>query len=598
MDPDSPSPVSQLSDELILLIISHLQDISPRSVIALASVSSFFYSKARYMQHRDVTVNLLKKGEYSDVRYFEYILSTGMLPAIRTLRVIDTYPEDRQFPALLVDMIPRMTGLSDFHWTSHTRPIPVILLERLSRRTRLHTQLHTTADGGVNEAVALDYISGLTASPNLYSLGVQYFSTSREKCLKITQPIGELVLSCPNLRRLALNILPWRPVQDGDGNGLGSKYLALGLLDGQRFPPLEALELYRYPWGGDPDPWLDDSDPWHGDAATGGSDKRHTEMTHWAENLDWSQLRRLSTSDERFAQEIMPKLTALKEFDMACWSNREEKVRLEKFLQNVPSALEDISLRRCKPIYPDVISRHGATLRKLQIHNQSIWKGGPERQEYILSDVSLSQLRDGLPQLEELVLDLSKDNNDWPYKKLDILAGFQRLMRLTLWFELDVSKGDLPAPPHLTMTSADRLFRYLREHSSGNIVSPQWLRICSGSPSSVDMTRSRYQPSLAAPGSASWPLINSTSFVCKVVPQSQWPEGEESKDGISVTCAKLSDDLNDKIHRAAKGEQMPLSAGLGVDFMVALDGPIPLSQWKAMCDEYRREQVQGGISTT
>ncbi|KAG7294131.1 hypothetical protein NEMBOFW57_004195 [Staphylotrichum longicolle] len=72
-----------------MLIIQHVQDISPGTVVALASTSSLIYTKARYVQHQHVTISLKLSKAKNEIAFLKYLSSNGLLPAIRSLRFVE-----------------------------------------------------------------------------------------------------------------------------------------------------------------------------------------------------------------------------------------------------------------------------------------------------------------------------------------------------------------------------------------------------------------------------------------------------------------------------------------------------------------------------
>ncbi|KAG7284890.1 hypothetical protein NEMBOFW57_009505 [Staphylotrichum longicolle] len=128
-----------LPEEIIMLIIQHVQDISPGTVVVLASVSSLIYTKARYVQHRHVAISLKLSKAKNEIAFLKYLSSNGLLPAIRSLRFVelaDTKQKGYQFPTPLYGLIDQMTGLLDIHVDAFCYPVPASLLENLKRRTR------------------------------------------------------------------------------------------------------------------------------------------------------------------------------------------------------------------------------------------------------------------------------------------------------------------------------------------------------------------------------------------------------------------------------------------------------------------------------
>ncbi|OIW34668.1 hypothetical protein CONLIGDRAFT_675634 [Coniochaeta ligniaria NRRL 30616] len=568
--------LTELSDELILLVVNHLQDVSPESVADLALVSSFFYGKARYVQHREESIDLRRTEE--EVLYLNYLATTALLPAIRTIS-FDSFdwrhPEaSGQFPVHLNELVNQMTGLRDIYWGFHDRihafcPPPSSLIQNLKRhsRVRLHTSVVEGGDRGnitrPNALQRIQEISCLVGSPNLYSLRAEIEHTEAS-AIQETQPImrrlKELLLSCPNLRNLSLDI--HTPRSGCLHHGLTNRYCGLGLSNGEKLPPLEELEIVDYPWGRYP---RTVSSMGYG---TIGYPEKGTEEDYWAEHCDWSRLRRLTLPNSWLAKKITQKLTALEQVsfrhrirfqNMA--GSRDERDTVQ-FLQDLPTALESLSIPNLPTLGTDPIIRHGPRLRRLELlRSDHPYKIKNEWKEIAVTCEDLVRLRDGLPKLEELALDIAKEGNEWPYKALEILASFPRLRNLKLTFGLSTpEKEDTPAPPYLTMASAEALFRYIREHSSSQYPPLQRLHVCS------------------LGGQGLWANHNSTSFVvCKLPGHGDVPEQ------VTVSCTKLREELNEKMRRIVRGEATPTLEEMGwINFKVALDGPMSKAPWDLM----------------
>jgi len=261
LDPARPS-LTQLSDELILLIINNVQDVSPKNVPVLALVSSFYYSKARYIQHREELFDLGKAEQ--EVVYLRYQATAGLLPAIRTLRFDYClgWPqkgENERFPDLLNEQMNKMTGLRDVYWDGHkarfpTTPISLIQTLKQRPRVRLHTSVVqdriNSAWRNSARAHALQQIFNLAGCPNLCALRTEVEhtkGTATQETQPTMQRLQELPLSCPSLRRLSLDIHV--PRGGCVMEELTAQYCGLGLSNGEKLPALQELEIVEYPWG-------------------------------------------------------------------------------------------------------------------------------------------------------------------------------------------------------------------------------------------------------------------------------------------------------------------------------------------------------------
>lgn len=555
-----------LSEELVLLIIDHLQDISPGSVVVLASANSFLYSKARYVQHRHVTISIKLSKAANEIAYLRYLSSNGLLPAIRTLRYVDFVdePEKYQFQLPLYDPIDRMTGLRDLHWEVH--PVPASLLEKVKQRTRVRLHAVITASHSHSRALALGHIDALTGSPNLYSLRVSVYYVTAEESLETLRPLKGLLLSCPNLRKLSLDV--YQPRFGCQRYDRTAEYCGLGLSGGERLPLLEELDIVEYPWGRDSSGF-----PY---GVKGYPGKDEVEEEYWARYCDWSRLRRLAEPKGSLAHWIAPQLTALDHVNFASGFHfgfpniyKHEQQAMIHFFQVVPSMLDSIVVPNFESLTTAPIVRH-SRLRSLKLICP-IPCPVFER-EGIAGNQDLMELRDGLPQLQHLTIHIATSGSDWPYDALDILAGFPRLQSAKLFFSLPTPKSadDVPPPPYLTMASAESLFRYVREHSTADPPPLQRLHLCAN-PLGNDYRLA------GVTNDERLIEANSASFVCEIT------HDDSRRTEAVVACTKLSEELNEKMRRIVRQGETPSPAEMAkVDFRVALEGPLSRSQLEVM----------------
>jgi hypothetical protein len=569
-DKGQPS-LTKLPRDIIFRIIEFIQDVSPESVVNLASVSSHMYHQARYVQHRHVSINL----EHANVSNFlDFIARNGLAPVIQALHVASRrrQPDQEPHPALsrLCDLIPNMTGLRDIHWKGSVIPEQILGGVKQLPRARLYMRIEDyDFQPSGRESPGTQLLASLAGSPNLFSVCADITYTSAEGCLEAMRPLKKLLLSCPNLRRLSLDVD--QPRQGCVVYGPTAEYCGLGLSNGERPPPLEELVIRSYPWG-----QAKEGSAWSfnclGYPGTG------QEMDYWADTLDWSQLRRLHDVNFLLAPKIASKLTSLKHIKFnASWSANAERVT--QFFDELPSVLESISIPNLTCVGADTILRHGTGLRRLEIHSkefhQSKWN------DHVPTKHDLVQFRDGLPHLEELIIDLDKDQANWlPHDTLDILAGFPKLRRLGLWFELG-NASETPPEPLITAESACQLFRYLR----GNATSQQPARIQrlhvhSGDPRGPG--HGFYVSEIVH-----WPGENATSFVCEMAER----DDEVARGLLRVTCPDLTPELNQQINRIIRGEEeRSLPERNKVAFQVALNGPMPSEAWLTL---YKEEEYVG-----
>ncbi len=553
--------LTDLPDNVVQRILEFIQDLGTDEILTVALLSSSLYAGARYIQHSVVHIDLDKSRHARD--RLDLIMHRGLLPAIRKLEVSGSHhdelrEEDKEILSRLADMLPSITGLRDLEWKvgrTTAVPIPASILEPLPSRLRLHTCV-ICKNGVESHVQAREFLAHLANNQNLFTLSVQVSFISEQECLGTMRALRNLLLSCPNLRRLPL-IDVWYPRDHGIGYGPGpgAPYCGLGLSDGERPPALEELGVAGYPWGRE-------------SRQTGGIyclgyPEKGAEWDYWAETFDWSRLLRLNDIPSDLASLIAPKLTRLKELMF------EERfdLRWDKtgFLNEITSPLELLSIPSWDHTgkNPGTITRHGAGLRKLKIHQlELLWTT-----DSCVTDRGLAQLSNGLPRLEELAIDIARDRdaNDWPYKALDAIAKFPCLRTVELWFRLSDGYEPAPAKPILTISSARHLFSYLRERNQ----KIQRLILHSGAPSPSPFTFD---------GQPSWAVQNSSTLVCNMV-----YDGDAEEGCLSVTCPSLSKELNARLDRLARGgssrivpaeldeESLPLH--------VALDGPLSVDQW-------------------
>lgn len=550
-----------LPDEIIMLIIQHVQDISPGTVVALASTSSLIYTKARYVQHQHVTISLKLSKAKNEIAFLKYLSSNGLLPAIRSLRFVeldDTEQKGYQFPTPLYGLIDQMTGLLDIHLDALCYPVPASLLENLKRRTRVRLHFSVIAGNEYSAAIVAREFTNLTGSPNLYSLRADIQYVPAEECIQTTRPLKQLLLSCPNLRKLSLDIyrqregcLRYEPC---------AEYCGLGLVGDERLPPFEELVLLEYPWGRDGSSRF----PWGVKGYPGKKDE--VEEEYWASHCDWSHLRRLVEPKGSLAHRIAQQLTALQEVDLCSAYHfptiyKHDERAMIHFLETIPSMLDSITVPNFASLSTTPIIRHGSRLRSLELVCPLPYCSGPlysRWTEGIAGIQALTELRDGLPRLEHLSIHLAADGNDWSYPTLDIVAGFPRLRSVTFNTALAVPPSDVdaPAPPHVTAASAESLLRYMRERSTTEPPSLQRLHLVSD-----DGGHDRY--------GASPTRANATGIVCQA--------SHDDRDW-TVTCTKLSEALNEKLRRVVRDGEAPSHADMAkIDFKVALEGPISRS---------------------
>ncbi len=301
----------------------------------------------------------------------------------------------------------------------------------------------------------------------------------------------------------------------------------MGLVGDERPPALEELEVLAFPFGREQKA---DTPPGWGQV---GYPCPGIEEDYWAENFDWTRLRRLVTYNSRLALAMMPRLTSLKEVVLRGY-RVDESTR--KFYQQVPVALETISVQSIAEIGVDTLLLHGSKLRRLIIHQ--VAEGQPDtwrilqpwtktlcaksaRVAHILKNSSLTWTGDGV----------------WPYTILDVLATFPKVKELTIWFELG---GNGPTgtvrSPVVTSSAVQELFKYMRSKCPIGESPIRKLVIRSGAPAPMGH-------GYPAPV-AFWPRANSTSFVCTLSECD-----DEARQGLyTFNCPNLNTQENKYLH--------------------------------------------------
>lgn len=523
--------LEKLPDDIMLNIFDAVQELSPEAMPSLALVCSTFYCHARRAQFRDISVDL--DSEDVEDRLL-FASKNGLLSHIHTLAVKGAPNPVRL--AQLGNLIQSMAGLRDVEWRAATIPEPILRSLQDIARIRLHIFV-------IDNSKQL--LTDVASSPILSSLCVKITYKSAQDCLEVTRPLKRVLLSCPNLRNLSLDLSP--PHGGCVPFDPPAQYIGLGLSGGERPPALEELEVINYPWG------FKCNSP-HGVNCIGYPEEG-LEMDYWANSFDWSRLRRLAVVSIMLGTKLLPKLTFLKHVRLKYGQGPAEQA----FFEQLPSMLESVCVPTLECIGINGILQHGESLRELKIH-QTEHNGKWE--DSIIPNTILASLCTGLPQLRVLSINADRHGDCWPYEMLDFLAKFPRLRKLELWFALGHARS-VPPQPYLTMASASHLIEYLHERSS----SIQYLHVHSGTP---------LQAADFGPVEAYWPSQNSTSFICVLEDTGK----NAAQFPFSITCPKLSEEMNIKMQHIVRGEEQRwLPTESRIDFRVALEGPMRVQEW-------------------
>ncbi len=460
------------------------------------------------------------KKEKTTKAKLKYIENAGLFPAIRHLRVKQWNFDNPSAPDVRLLILLKMTGLTDVSWDSSD--ISMSVFQALQKRPAVRLHMECSAYSRGNEAS--HRLTQLENSPNLTSLHVDLTYTTADGCLGITQPLKRLLLTCPNIRKLKLDID--LPRSGCVIHSPPSKYCGMGLVGDERPPALEELEVLAFPFGREQKA---DTPPGWGQV---GYPCPGIEEDYWAENFDWTRLRRLVTYNSRLALAMMPRLTSLKEVVLRGY-RVDESTR--KFYQQVPVALETISVQSIAEIGVDTLLLHGSKLRRLIIHQ--VAEGQPDAwRTAAVDEDALRQICEGCPHIEELELDVGRDGV-WPYTTLDVLATFPKVKELTIWFELG---GNGPTgtvrSPIVTSSAVQELFKYMRSKWPFGESPIRKLVIRSGAPA---LMGHGYPAPVAF-----WPRANSTSFVCTLSECD-----DEARQGLyTFNCPNLNTQENKYLH--------------------------------------------------
>jgi len=596
MDPSQPSLLS-LGTDILTIVLDVIEDSNPRSLSSVALVSSHFRGIARYSQHRRLTLTVPQQPEdefhpplfrngsndkalqlWRDKQtkqrqlvddFHQRLLDIekqDLLPAIRWLEVLQPINEDKDMdPELLariLTLIPRMIGLRDVKWPHNTAPPELLTALRSSPH---HVRLHTRYVRRRREkAPDSNNLHALQNSLNLHSLKITATYRDAPSCLAITQPLKLILLSCPNLRSLTLDIS--LPSSGCVIPCLPDEYHGFGFTNGERPPALEELVLIDYPFGREHREQLYTGNIILGTNSIGYPSKVNEE-DYWVDVFDWARLRRLEAPSGCFALKLMPKLVALKEVGL--WNTYAKGV-VARFYNEVPAKLEKIEVANIASVTVGGITRHSQALKELKIHQDEgyrrDWRGEA------ISAHDLRELGEECPLLETLALDIARQEDDgWPWQTLDVLAtAFPRLERLELWFELGLKHDEGPQKPYLTVSAAAMLYNYVRQQSGCPPSRLRELIVHSGSPPAIGLGYPSH--------TAFWPSSQSINFTCTLSER----DDERAEGRFTVSCQGISykdTELGDKVaevRRKMKDGKMKDSSGL----RLALDGPLSVKAWE------------------
>lgn len=577
--------LSNLSYDVLIPIFDLIRDTSPRSLHALALVSRSFYRLADYCRHKRLVLTLDPSNLEASQRRLQYIHERDLLPAVSFLEVNSsdrlagsfsyTNPpqarrssqssSDRYLDLIkyLSSLIHGMTGLRDVSWnyahhSGHTVPKPLVQALASCPQIRLHTSFAGWV--GFNRVPTADnVVYGLEANANLHDLRVCVTFYAAQDCQPMAKFLKNVLLSSRNIRKLSLSIT--QPSKGCIVYSPPRHYCGFGFVGSDSLPPLEELEITHYPWGVESGGWGSVDGPliWFRQEGYPG---KGSEMDHWADNFDWSQLRRLKTRYAGFALKLMPKLTSLRQVDLEEAASAGETVR---FYQECPSTLETIAGASFESISLEGILRHGSALRQLQLHTYESWDGSWSKKA--IDVASLRSIRDGCPLIEDLYIDLARDG-DWPWDALDTLGTFPRLRNLTICFALGIDTRETPIKPYVTFSAVHKLMGHLQSHFLRQQPPKRLVRLHVQSGAPPPLGHGYPSPE------AFWPEYNSTEFVATLSER----DDEAALGVYTLICPRLYNQSSDGATSAPQNFRSRFDSAT---YDVAHNGPTPVSKWQA-----------------
>ncbi|KAK4225976.1 hypothetical protein QBC38DRAFT_481734 [Podospora fimiseda] len=383
----SCSGLTKLSQECVMRILECLEEISPDSLFDMALTCSYLYQQVRYIQAASVNVSFgpdpsnsgVTQSTNRSIKLLEYLVQRDLLAAVRILHVTDpgtepsTNDSNRLAWKLLLEAIPKMTGLSDLHWNAQILHKKTFYEISDNPRIRFHLSIdcrieeHTEWAHYILKGVSERYQA--TNNSNLVSLNVKvaYWRSLVLRDL-IMKPLKAVILSTQNLRSLSLDITQdkrnWR------GFWPDTWYHGLGLTNGETLPRLESLTIKDYPWGLAVPKLRPGFPHYHHD----GYPNDIHEREYWATYCDWSQLKHIEFDVSNFLRNdemssmfpilLAPHLTSLT--SVTC--EGENQCIINFFGELPPSTkIQKLCLRSIPVGLVNILARHGDTLVDLTL---------------------------------------------------------------------------------------------------------------------------------------------------------------------------------------------------------------------------------------
>jgi hypothetical protein len=531
------------------MIIDVLYNDSPASADELACTSSFYYHLTRYRQYREVCVAIsTTTNEVAFQNRLVVVEKEGLLPAIRRVRVRIGAIDKQKCTTTMIEFIGKMMTLADLEWRyaknikmSTCVPNQLISLLQSRPQVRLHAGVSPPSVLHPRSEHDLEYnLYRLEGLKNLSSFQVRFTYRKSKICDFISPCVKHMLMSCPNLRKLTIDIKRRAWAHDR----LSEHYAGFGFMDGERLPALEELNLVNYKFGHAEDgelPW-----PWERCIGYPGSGD---EIIYWAETFDWSILRRLHLHQVTLTKELAPKLVSLQEVSVYGYE-------AQRFFQSLPVGLSTIRVGDIFMIGLEALVRHGRCLKTLDLQSHYYHCYNPP--QYISSSWLLI-IQQECPHIRDLAIDVGRDG-EWPYERLDILAGFPQLQNLTIRLDSGRPNGrpNKIRQPYVTYSAVCHLFSYLLSQRSSAMKPLRQLTINTGLFHDWD-----------TPTLREWARDIAITFSCRV---SGAGGGDNSNGSLNVRCQHLSDEENQQLATSTPGSNA--SIGSNRRLRIAQQGPV------------------------
>ncbi|KAI1088367.1 hypothetical protein F5B19DRAFT_471639 [Rostrohypoxylon terebratum] len=233
--------INTCSDEILVMVVDCVYHQSPKSLDNLALVNKRFH---RLVVERRQRSWIFRHGNLSED--LEYIKKNEIHNKIRRLGITDFMAVKPEFLAVLA----KMEMLRDIEMVcgfGH-RDLQDTFIKHLQRRPDIRLHLNVVGEPiqqpfGFRNEVRLKCFEDCV---NLYSLRIKHSYKTFPECSAITIPLKMVLLTCPNLKHLKIDIkkIILR------NNQPTHNYCGFRFLQGQRLPAtLKTLEIIAYPFG-------------------------------------------------------------------------------------------------------------------------------------------------------------------------------------------------------------------------------------------------------------------------------------------------------------------------------------------------------------